>query len=267
MNKEKRFKSIFRSGEVNIDNEGIAVCPYCNGSGLNAEYELFNKFQSFIGMSGRAYCVKCYGKKQTDWIEIANGRNDEEMRELAAQHGEMGFLEIKNYLTFIYYGEICLYGEDKWFFYDHDLDQWKETEDPESEIWIDHFKAKKEMLYWFEKFFHDGYITEIYLNLHDLMRSIYNSDIDYEYAAKIKSYILNSTEMTVEELLQVRESLSILGYAMDDLNDIEINEDAKNHFAEDFEFTWDNLLEKFRLPRVHKYSKVPDGVLTFDFET
>ena len=103
MNKKQRFKSIFKSSEVSIDDEGIIVCPYCKGSGLNDEYELFNKIQSYFGCSDAVYCLKCYGKKQTDWVEIANGRTDEEMKELIAQHGKMGFYEIKSYLYPVYY--------------------------------------------------------------------------------------------------------------------------------------------------------------------
>ena len=86
------------------------------------------------------------------------------------------------------------------------------------------------------------------------------------YAVKIKSYILNSTEMTIEELLKLKEDLSFLGFTIDGLNEIENDEGWEYHSSDSFEFTWDNLLEKFHLPRIHKYSKVTHGVLTFDFE-
>jgi hypothetical protein len=246
---------------VNIDNEGIVVCPYCKGSGLNDEYELFNNIQLFFGFPGRAYCLKCFGKKQTDWIEIANGRLDEEIKELIAQHGKMGFYEIKSYLYPVYYG---VYRDDEhgWFFYDHDSGKWEETE---SYIGIDHFKAKKTLSYWLNKFFHDGYTTDNNYNLNDYMRCDHHDYLDYEYAKQIKNYILDSTEMTIEELLKIKEDLSFLGFTIYDLNEINVDEDWEDHSSDSFEFTWDNLLEKFHLSRIHKYSKVPNGVLTFDF--
>jgi len=232
-------------------------------SGLNDEYEVFNKFQSYFRFPDRAYCLKCYGKKQTDWIEIVNGRIDEEMKELIAQHGKMEFDDIEIYLFLIKYG---LYRENrkKWFFYKYDSGAWEEME---SYIGIDHFKAKKELSFWLKKFINDGYITVNDCDLNDYMRSFHHDDNGYEYAKQIKNYILDSTEMTIEELLKLKEDLSFFGFTIDDLNELEYYDSLDYVLLGDFEFTWNNLVKKFRLPPEHKYFKVPDGVLTFDFET
>ena len=263
VNKKQRPKNIFRSSEVIIDNEGIVVCPYCKGSGLNDEYELFNYFQLYFGFLGRAYCLKCYGKGRTDWVEVANGRIDEEMKKWIAQHGRMEFNDIKSYLFFINYG-VYRNDENEWFFYDHDSDQWEETE---SYIGIDHSKAKNELSDWLKKFFHDGYITNIFGGLNVYMRLVHDGYLEHEFAIQIKDYILDSTEMTIEKLLKIKEDLSFLGFTIDDLNEIENDEGSGDHSLDSFRFTWDNLLEKFGLPRVHKYSELPDGVLKFDLET
>ena len=76
------FENIFRSNEISFNDEGVAVCPYCNGTGLNAEFELLNKYHEVIGFPLSAHCLKCYGKKHADWIEVANGRIDDEMNYL-----------------------------------------------------------------------------------------------------------------------------------------------------------------------------------------
>ena len=92
----------------------------------------------------------------------------------------------------------------------------------------------------------------------------YNPEYDWACAADIKDDILNATELKIEDLIRLREELEILGFTIEDLNEIVSADESEGLLKVDFVFTWENLLDKFKIPRLHKYSPVPEGVLIID---
>jgi hypothetical protein len=267
------FENIFRSNKVNFNDEGIAVCPYCNGTGLNAEFELLNEYHEIIEFPLSAYCLKCYGKKRVDWIEFANGRIDDEMDYLFQETLTIpsnGFLQ---FLSFVYNGYKYQINDEENCQYDNSRNKWFVSA---LDDWPGHVESKKEMLFWINKLICAGYIRD-YENPEDFAKNsfpsvdianvyshYYDPEYDWKCAAEIKLDILNATEFKIENLIRMREKLEILGLTIEDLNEICICDESGEILETDFVFTWKNLLDKFKLPYRHKYSRVPEGIVTFD---
>jgi len=254
------FENIFRSDEVNFNESGLAVCPYCNGTGLNDDFNFFHKVSVKLKIGVIACCLKCYGKGQTDWVEIANGRIDEVMMDLF--YNSLGFsaLHLVDFLRYVYAGYVVPAGNEIQLWYDEDEDEWKETTGID---WSCHIESKNEINYWINKFTKYSYLNNPE-SFYDLLSKVYDPDLDYEGAAKIKSKILSSTELNIDDLVRMRKELYILGFTIESLNEICICDESGKIIETDFAFSWRNLLDKFKLPHLHKYSRVPEGVLTVD---
>lgn len=267
------FENIFRSNEISFNDEGIAVCPYCNGNGLNDEFELLNKFHEIIEFPLTAHCLKCYGKKYTDWIEVTNGRIDEEMEHLFHATLTIPSNAFLPFLNFVYNGYKFKMNDEENYLYDKIKDRWIVTEQDD---WHDHLKWKKEMLVWINNLICAGYIREAVaaddfaknsfpsVDVPNFYSYFYDPEIDMKYAAFIKNDILNETEARIDDLIKVKDNLEILGFTIEDLNEICICDESGEILETDFVFTWKNLLDKFKLPYRHKYSRVPEGIVTFD---
>jgi hypothetical protein len=267
------FENIFRSSEVSFNDEGIAVCPYCNGTGLNDDFELLNKYHEFTNFPVRAHCLKCYGKKKTDWVEVLNSRIDDEMDALFHDNLGILFSGFLAFLRFVYIGYRHESNDEEYYQYDNDKNQWVESE---LNDWPGHLECKKEMLIWINKLIDAGYMRDpgdpeeftknclSSASIPDILSLIYDPICDSECAANIKAGILYTTELKIDNLLQIRKDLEILGYTIEDLNEIASDDESTDNFDVDFVFTWENLLDKFKIPRLHKYSPLPDGVLTVD---
>lgn len=252
------FENIFRSNVVSFNESGFAVCPHCNGTGLNADFNLFNKINEQMHPDVSVCCLKCYGKGWTDWIEIANGRIDEITEYLFHHNRQFLAQDIFYPLDYVYAGYVVPSNSGIHLWYDEEADEWKETTGIR---WPGHIESKNEMFYWIDKLNENSYIRNpepISSVLHD----IYDPSLDYEWAAKIKDEIINSSVVEIYDLLEWKRELKILGYSIEDLNEIVSDKEPTKNFNVDFVFTWENLIDKFNLPRIHKYSPVPDGVLT-----
>jgi hypothetical protein len=270
---EPVFKNIFRSNKISFNDEGIAVCPYCNGTGLNAEFELLNEYHEMIEFPLSAHCLKCYGKKRVDWIEFANGRFDDELEYLLQKIIQTQPNAFLQFLSFVYNGYKYQINDYQNYQYNTCEDQWIVSE---FDDWPGHIDCKKEMLFWINKLICAGYIRD-YENPEDFAKNsfpsvdiagfyshYYDPEYDWKCAAEIKLDILNATEFKIENLIRMRGELEILGFTIEDLNEICICDESGKTLEVDFVFTWKNLLDKFKLPYQHKYSRVPEGILTFD---
>jgi hypothetical protein len=254
------FENIFRSKEVTLNDKGMAVCPYCRGTGLNAELNLFNKINEQMHPTVTACCVKCYGKGQTDWVEIANGRIDDKMEYLFSNNRQFLVDDLWYLLTYVYAGYVVPGKNLIQTRYDEDKDQWVEStgiEFPGHEI------SKREVIHWISKFIEHSYIKDPEC-IFSTLPKIYKVAPDYEYVANVKRIILDSTSAKIEDLIRVKNDIGDLGYTIEDLNDIEIINEFGKKIEIEFKFTWENLLDRFKLPRNHKYSPLSEGVLTFD---
>ena len=239
---QNEIKNVFRTPGLEPNETGYILCPHCNGTGLNDEYKFFNDFQSHFGKSTRAYCLFCYGYKKTDWLEFANGRIDVEMKKHELEHGKMDQSKIMDFLTYIHYGEFHFDNENKNYFYDFELKCWRESTSSEINLNYNDFE------YWIQKFLEDGYIVKKGLG-HALMEVwVWYQCEDDEYAASfLKGDILNADKLSIEELEIIKIDLKMLGFTIEELNEISCDYESEEKFPRGFKFTWENLLKKFCL--------------------
>lgn len=265
------FENIFRSNEISFNDEGIAVCPYCNGTGLNAEFELLNEYHEIIEFPLSAHCLKCYGKKRVDWLEFANGRIDEKLEYLFYELVNTPSNAFLQFLSFVYDGYRYQINDYQNAQYNTCEDKWIVSE---LDDWPGHIECKKEMLFWINKLICAGYITDVEnpeefakksfpsVDIAKVYSHYYDPEYDWECAAYIKVDILNATDLKIEELIRIREDLNILGFTIEDLNEICICDESGEILETDIVFTWKNLLDKFKLPYRHRYSRVSEDLLT-----
>jgi len=254
------FENIFRPNDVSFNDEGIAVCPYCNGTGLNADFNLFNKVNEQVQFNVIACCIKCYGKGKTDWVEVTNGRIDKIMRYLFSRNRQFLAINLCYFASYVYVGYLVPVIDEIQLWYDENKDKWRETTGIE---WPGHIESKNKMFQWIDMFNEHSYIKDPE-SISTLARATYSSSPNYEYPAKIKCDIIDALALKIEDLITIGNDLKDLGYTIEDLNDIGIIDESGKILEVDFEFTWENLLDKFKLPRQHKYSVVPDSLLTVD---
>ena len=254
------FENIFRSNDVSFNDEGIAVCPYCNGTGLNAEFNLFNKINEKLRPSVIACCLKCYGKKKTDWVEVTNGRIDEVMEYLFHSNRQFIVTDLWFFFAYIYAGYVVPGQSPYQTIYDENEDRWVEETGIE---FPGHKESKNKLFYWIDKFNEYSYVKDA-ASIVAILPTIYMRAPDYELAAEIKCSIIDALALKFEDLISIEKDLNQLGYTIEDLNDIDIIDESGKKIEIEFNFTWENLLDKFKLPRVHKYSIAPEGVLTVD---
>ena len=254
------FENIFRSNEVSFNDKGVAVCPYCGGTGLNSDFNLFNKINETMRPSVFACCLKCYGKGKTDWVEVTNGRIDVIMNNLFLTNRQFSVADLWFFFTYIYAGNVVPGQSPIQTMYDEDEDKWVEVAGIE---FPGHKKSKHELFYWIDKFNEYSYVKKPESIVH-MLPIVYMQAPDYEFAAEIKCSIIDALGMNIEDLLSIEKDLYGLGYTIEDLNDIDVIDESGKKIEIDFDFTWENLLDKFKIPRRHKYSRVPEGVLTVD---
>ena len=163
MTEKTKFENIFNLETAIPNKNGVVICPYCNGTGENDEYELFNKFQNLNNFPVKAYCRQCYGVKQGDWIEIATGRIKEKMEFQYKFYNAATISAFVNFFKFVYYNYRWQNREGKRFQYDVKADIWNEVKGSdilENDFYSNHLDAKKSMTDWIEKFLKDGYIND-----------------------------------------------------------------------------------------------------------
>ena len=127
---------------------------------------------------------------------------------------------------------------------------------------LDDTEGEKQVIKWIQKFIKDGYSKKLDLSLG--VSRYWKSEFYCIQEEDIKKALIYRSKLTIEDLLDYRKELALLGGEFDDLNDIMTDDDSECVIEEDFKFTWENLLEKFHLPRTHKYTVLPDGVLPFE---
>ena len=236
------FENIFRSNEVRL-KDGIAVCPYCNGTGLNAEFYLFNKINEELPLSIKACCLKCYGKGSTDWVEEANDLLDERMETLFRDNRQFPAAYLSFFFSYVYDGNTVTKNHTNLVRYNEDTDRW---EDADNINWPGHLKSKEKVSFWIDKLNEHMYIEDPESIAYEL-REIYRNGPYYVDAERIKYQLLYESELKLETLIDFKNKLKKIGYVIEDLNDIDITGEFGEIIDIDFDFTWENLLDKFNL--------------------
>jgi hypothetical protein len=267
------FRNIFRSNEISVNDEGIAVCPYCNGTGLNAEFELLNEYHEILEFPQSAHCLKCNGKEYADWVEVANGRVDDEMDYLFNELKNISSRGFAQFFGFVYNGYKYQINDEENYQYDNNKNKWFVST---IDDWPGHIESKKELLFWIDKLISAGYIRNYESpqkfakknfpsgDIAPVYSHYYDPEYDLEHSAEIKINILNGTDLNIEDLIDMKDRLDILGFTIEDLNEICICDESGENIETDFVFTWRNLLDKFKVPHRNKYSRVSEGALTTD---
>lgn len=269
------FENIFRSNEVSFNDEGITVCPYCNGTGLNAEFNLFNKVMEKMQIAAYACCLKCYGKKHADWVEFANGRIDEILEYLYRYYRKFDSEALGHFFSYVYAGYLVHGDGSTTIRYNEDADQWEEMQNfswrnstPSEEKvlhWINSTSSEEEVLHWINEFRNNYDIKDFDFIPYKLAEEYgYESGFNDRFIDKIKSEILDATELGIEDLQRMKDNLELFDYTIAVSNEDDIAKARGSYLDSDKEFTWENLLKRFDIPRIHKYSPVPRGVLIFD---
>lgn len=242
-----------------FESTGKILCKYCNGSGINPAYEEIDKTLKAIFNSDGPCCLYCYGLAEIDWIDKANGNYKQKMNSLKSKMKEWFLINIHPFLQYVQYGEVY-FDENviEWVNYDPADGSWNF-----SEIILDSIEGHRAKRKWIEKFKTDGYCDIKNIEKYNDIFPFGYPGGNYYFAAEIKAYLIGSRTMTIDELHEIKTTLKIMGFSIENLNWIKTVDMFEQDVPPEFEFNWNNLLDKFYLPRNNKYTPVPYGVLTF----
>jgi hypothetical protein len=180
------------------------------------------------------------------------------MRNLKKRMKELFLIEIHPFLQYVQYGEVY-FDEDsgEWINYDPANDCWNY-----SEIILGSLEGHRAKNGWIDRFKTDGYCDIMSIVSYKDIFLFYCQYSRYYFAADIKANLISSKVMTIDELHEIKKVLKVIGFSIEDLNWIKTDEKFQQNVPPKFEFNWNNLLDKFYLPRNNKYTAVPYGVLT-----
>jgi hypothetical protein len=244
---------------------GELVCPRCNGTGINPDYNEVNVilvaidelYQSSTGLPFRMvewanraapYCPYCYGLPKIDWIQYSMGTFRQEFVDKRRKAREGFLTDIGPFLAYLYYGKMIpkLDARNKYMHFDQERKSWVDVNGPKDDI-----DTLREVFKWLHRFHDDdcwdietaGHIPLQYQELHWTRLE--------DHLKTIKVELLRSVKLPLERVKEIKNDLDLFWYPIETLDHIEIEDSGNEKLSTNFKFTWENILRKFGLPLDH----------------
>jgi hypothetical protein len=236
-----------------LQNEGgEIVCPRCNGTGINPDYEEVNAilvaidelYQSCTGLSFRMvdftnreapYCPNCYGMKRIDWVLYSIGTFRQEFVDKKRKAREGFLADVGPFLAYLYYGKMFsrLDAPDKFLHFDLETKSWVKVSGPK-----DNIDSLREVFNWLHRF-HDDDCWNIEPVGHVRLRyqKLFGTRLE-RHLKEIKTELLRPEELTMERLIEIKNDLDLFWYKIEELDDIKIEDKANGKVSTEFKITW-----------------------------
>jgi hypothetical protein len=248
-----------------LGETGEIVCPCCNGTGTNPDYTEVNVILRAIhelphpcrtplqqvgyrSQTKAPRCLNCYGMARIDWVQYARGTYKQELLDWKKDTRDWFLRDIEDFLQYVHGGQVFsgIFSDDKCLHFDLEKKNWIEVSGQRHDI-----NSLREAWKWLHKFLDAGYWDD---------KTVGDAIFDYQelyliepkhHLEAIKAELLCSKELSVERLIEIKNDLDLFWRDIESFNDLGNNCRPYGVLPMTYEFTWENILNKFGIPLSH----------------